>query len=299
MTSLSFLVVNMIAIDLYFFMNAAYDLTLLCVVGIVARKRLYFGRVLAAALLGAAWSVTALIAALYFVLPSCALWIVKMITYLLCPYLMCLIAYRRNINVMQKIFMREFFLKNIELLLYFYVAGALISGLMLLLKWSGIHIPSWVLMPVCSILAVFLWRYLTKKEAQEKQIYEVTLIYQDKTFSVKALYDSGNTLMTRKSEPVHVLAPSIWKELIGEDPWKEDGFAVPYQTVSETSVMPGIYLDEIHLKEKAITEKKQQLVKENSKEKVLVLRHVPTGLGSMEFDKAGECQMLLHRDTFD
>lgn len=260
---------------------------------------MYFGRVLAAALLGAAWSVTALIAALYFVLPSCALWIVKMITYLLCPYLMCLIAYRRNINVMQKIFMREFLLKNIELLLYFYVAGALISGLMLLLKWSGIHIPSWILMPVCSILAVFLWRYITKKEAQEKQIYEVTLIYQDKTFNVKALYDSGNTLMTRKSEPVHVLAPSIWKELIGEDPWKEDGFAVPYQTVSETSVMPGIYLDEIHLKEKAITEKKQQLVKENSKEKVLVLRHVPIGLGSMEFDKAGECQMLLHRDTFD
>ena len=289
----------MIAIDLYFFMNAAYDLTLLCVVGIVARKRLYFGRVLAAALLGAAWSVTALIAALYFVLPSCALWIVKMITYLICPYLMCLIAYRRNINVMQKIFMRQFLLKNIELLLYFYVAGALISGLMLLLKWSGIHIPSWILMPVCSILAAGVWRYITKKEAQEKQIYEVTLIYQDKTFSVKALYYSGNTLMTRKSEPVHVLAPSIWKELIGEDPWKEDGFAVPYQTVSETSVMPGIYLDEIHLKEKMITAKKQQLVKENSKEKVLVLRHVPIGLGSMEFDKAGECQMLLHRDTFD
>ena len=289
----------MIAVVLYFFMNAAYYLSLLCVVGIVAWKRLYFGRVLAAAFLGAAWSVIALVISLYFLPPSCALWIVKMITYLLCPYLMCLIAYRRNINVMQKIFMREFLLKNIELLLYFYVAGALISGLMLLLKWSGIHIPSWILMPVCSILAVFLWRYITKKEAQEKQIYEVTLIYQDKTFSVKALYDSGNTLMTRKSEPVHVLAPSIWKELIGEDPWKEDGFAVPYQTVSETSVMPGIYLDEIHLKEKAITEKKQQLVKENSKEKVLVLRHVPTGLGSMEFDKAGECQMLLHRDTFD
>lgn len=289
----------MIAVDLYFLMNAAYDLTLLCVVGIVARKRLYFGRVLAAALLGAVWSVIALVIALYFVLPSCALWIVKMITYLLCPYLMCLIAYRRDINVMQKIFMREFLLKNIELLLYFYVAGALISGLMLLLEWSGIRIPSWFLMPVCSILAAFLWRYLTKKEAQEKQIYEVTLIYQDKIFIVKALYDSGNTLMTRKNESVHVLAPSIWKELIGEDPWKEDGFAVPYQTVSETSVMPGIYLDEIHLKEKAITEKKQQLVKENSKEKVLVLRHVPTGLGSMEFDKAGECQMLLHRDTFD
>lgn len=289
----------MIAVDLYFLMNAAYDLTLLCVVGIVARKRLYFGRVLAAAFLGAAWSVIALVIALYFVLPSCALWIVKMITYLLCPYLMCLIAYRSDINVMQKIFMREILLKNIELLLYFYVAGALISGLMLLLEWSGIRIPSWVLMPMCSILAAFFWRYLTKKEAQEKQIYEVTLIYQDKTFSVKALYDSGNTLMTRKNEPVHVLAPSIWKELIGEDPWKEDGFAVPYQTVSETSVMPGIYLDEIHLKEKAITEKKQQLVKENSKEKVLVLRHVPIGLGSMEFDKAGECQMLLHRDTFD
>ena len=194
--------------------------------------------------------------------------------------------------------MREFLLKNIELLFIFLRSRTLISGLMLLLKWSGTTYSIMDFILVCSILAVFLW-YITKKEAQEKQIYEVTLIYQDKTFSVKALYDSGNTLMTRKSEPVHVLAPSIWKELIGEDPWKEDGFAVPYQTVSETSVMPGIYLDEIHLKEKAITEKKQQLVKENSKEKVLVLRHVPTGLGSMEFDKAGECQMLLHRDTFD
>ena len=79
----------------------------------------------------------------------------------------------------------------------------------------------------------------------------------------------------------------------------EGGWICSTLSVSETSVMPGIYLDEIHLKEKAITEKKQQLVKENSKEKVLVLRHVPTGLGSMEFDKAGECQMLLHRDTFD
>ena len=96
-----------------------------------------------------------------------------------------------------------------------------------------------------------------------------------------------------------MLAPSIWKELIGEDPWKEDGFAVPYQTVSETSVMPGIYLDEIHFKRKGDYRKETTTCKENSKEKVLVLRHVPTGLGSMEFDKAGECQMLLHRDTFD
>ena len=74
----------------------------------------------------------------------------------------------------------------------------------------------------------------------------------------------------------------------------EYGFVVSYQTVSETSVMPGIYLDEIHLKEKAITEKKQQLVKENSKEKVLVLRHVPTGLGSMEFAKILHTGIKIH-----
>ena len=159
----------MIAVDLYFLMNAAYDLTLLCVVGIVARKRLYFGRVLAAAFLGAAWSVIALVIALYFVPPSCALWIVKMITYLLCPYLMCLIAYRRNINVMQKIFMREFLLKNIELLLYFYVAGALISGLMLLLKWSGI------LMQVCSILAVFCGGILQRKKHKKNRFMRLRL----------------------------------------------------------------------------------------------------------------------------
>ena len=116
--------------------------------------------------------------------------------------------------MMQKIFMREFLLKNIELLLYFYVAGALISGLMLLLKVVGHTYSIMDFNAGVQYFGCFLWRYITKKEAQEKQIYEVTLIYQDKTFSVKALYDSGNTLMTRKSEPVHVLAPSIWKELL-------------------------------------------------------------------------------------
>ena len=70
--------------------------------------------------------------------------------------------------MMQKIFMREFLLKNIELLLYFYVAGALISGLMLLLKWSGIHIPSWILMPVCSILAVFFVAVYYKERSTRK-----------------------------------------------------------------------------------------------------------------------------------
>ena len=288
----------MIAVDLYFLMNAAYDLTLLCVVGIVARKRLYFGRVLAAAFLGAAWSVIALVIALYFVLPSCALWIVKMITYLLCPYLMCLIAYRSDINVMQKIFMREFLLKNIELLLYFYVAGALISGLMLLLKWAGIRIPSWILMPICGILATGVWLYLTKRERQKDQIYEATLIYHDKSLCIKALYDSGNTLMTMKGELVHVLAPSIWKKLISEDPWQENGFAIPYHTVSEASVMPGIYLDELHI-EKVDKQETDIWKKEVDHEGKRVFRQAAIALGSMELDGTGGCQMLLHRDTFN
>ena len=123
---------------------------------------------------------------------------------------------RRNLND-AKIFMREFLLKNIELL-YILRSRAMISGLMLLLKWSGIHIPSWILMPVCSILAVLRVEVYYKERSTGKQIYEVTLIYQDKTLVLR-LFMTGNTLMTRKSEPVHVLAPSIWKELIGEDPW--------------------------------------------------------------------------------
>ena len=273
----------MIAVDLYFLMNAAYDLTLLCVVGIIAKKRLCFRRVLAASLLGAAWSLIALVVALYFVLPSFILLIGKIITYLLCPYLMCRIAYQKS-NRAQKV----------ELLLYFYVIGALISGMMLLLKWSGIRIQSWILMPVCGILATSVWLYLTKKEIQKKQIYEVTLMYHGKMVCIKALYDSGNTLMTMRGEPVHVLAPSIWKELIGEDPWQENGLAIPYKTVSEASVMPGIYLDEIHLnREGEIT------VKENSMEKDAVFTHAAIALGRMELDGTGGCQMLLHRDTFN
>ena len=292
----------MIAVDLYFLMNAAYDLTLLCVVGIIAKKQLRFRRVLAASLFGAVWSVIALVVALYFVLPSFVLLIGKIITYLLCPYLMCRIAYRGDTTVPQRKVIRQ----NTELLLYFYAVGALISGLMLLLKWSGISIPSWILMPVCSILAASVWRYLTKREEQEKQIYEVTLIYHDKSLGIKALYDSGNTLMTMKGEPVHVLAPSIWKELIGEESWQENGFAIPYQTVSEVSVMPGIYLDEIRLNREKLMETTpkevimgQRIIKENNIEKDLVLKHIAVALGSMELDGTGGCQMLLHRNTFD
>lgn len=280
--------VNMIAVDLYFLMNAAYDLTLLCVVGIIAKKRLCFGRVLAASLLGAVWSVIALVVALYFVLPSFILLIGKLITYLLCPYLMCRIAYRGDTTVAQKKVIRQ----TTELLLYFYIVGALISGLMLLLKWSGIRIPSWILMPVCGMLAAGIWRYLTKREEQKNQIYEVTITYHGKTFCIKALYDSGNTLMTMKGELVHVLAPSIWKELIGEEPWQENGFAIPYQTVSEVSVMPGIYLDEVSIAKV----NKQEIGKEVDHEGKRVLKHIVAALGSMEL---GDCQMLLHRDTFN
>lgn len=278
----------MIAVDLYFLMNAAYDLTLLCVVGIVAKKKICFGRVLVAALLGAAWSLFALIIALYFTLPSFMLLIGKLITYLLCPYLMCRIAYRRDTTVTQK----KSICQTIEFLLYFYVVGALISGLMLLLKWAGIRIPSWILMPICGALATGVWLYLTKRERQKNQIYEVTLMYHGKTACIKALYDSGNTLMTMKGELVHVLAPSIWKEFIGEDSWQEDGFAIPYQTVSEASVMPGIYLDEIHIE----VDKKEP---DMSKRSTDICIRAAIALGSMELDGTGGCQMLLHRDTFN
>ena len=284
----------MIAVDLYFLMNAAYDLTLLCVVGIVAKKQLCFWRVLAASILGATCSLIALVIALHFVLPPFALLIGKLITYFLCPYLMCRIAYRRDTTVTQKKVIRQ----TTELLLYFYVVGALISGLMLLLKWAGIRIPSWILMPICGILATGVWLYLTKRERQKDQIYEATLIYHDKSLCIKALYDSGNTLMTMKGELVHVLAPSIWKKLISEDPWQENGFAIPYHTVSEASVMPGIYLDELHI-EKVDKQETDIWKKEVDHEGKRVFRQAAIALGSMELDGTGGCQMLLHRDTFN
>ncbi len=284
----------MIAVDLYFLMNAAYDLTLLCVVGIVAKKQLCVWRVLVASLLGAAWSLIALVIDLHFVLPPFALLIGKLITYFLCPYRMCRIAYRRDTTVTQK----KVICQTTELLLYFYVVGALISGLMLLLKWAGIRIPSWILMPICGILATGVWLYLTKRERQKDQIYEATLIYHDKSLCIKALYDSGNTLMTMKGELVHVLAPSIWKKLISEDPWQENGFAIPYHTVSEASVMPGIYLDELHI-EKVDKQETDIWKKEVDHEGKRVFRQAAIALGSMELDGTGGCQMLLHRDTFN
>ena len=265
----------MIAIDLYFFMNAAYDLTLLCMAGIVAKKKLYFLRVLLAALVGSAWSTVALMALLSFSLSQQLIFVEKFVTYGICPYLMCRIAYKTHSLA-----------QSIEALLYFYGMGALISGFMILLKWAGIHIPSWILMPICGGLSAGLWLYLTQKEEKSHLLYDITIVFRGKQIYIKGLYDSGNTLMTAKKEPVHVMAPSAWKLLVGEDSWQENGFFIPYQTISQTSVMPGIYLDQMCIKLKEGVEQ-------------LILEHAAVALGSMEIDTSTGCQILLNRDTFD
>lgn len=265
----------MIAIDLYFFMNAAYDLTLLCMAGIAAKKKLYFLRVLLAALVGSTWSTAALMALLSFSLSQQLIFVGKFVTYGICPYLMCRIAYKTHSLA-----------QSIEALLYFYGMGALISGFMILLKWAGIHIPSWILMPICGGLSTSLWLYLTKREEKSHLLYDVTIVFQGRQIDIKALYDSGNTLETIKKEPVHVLAPSAWKRLVGEDPWQENRFFIPYQTISETSVMPGIYLD-------------QMCIKLKEGEEPILMKHAAVALGSMEIDTSTGCQMLLNRDTFD
>ena len=264
----------MIAIDLYFLMNIAYDLTLLCMAGIASKKKLHFRRVLLSALIGAIWSTVALMVLFSVSLPYLLILLGKLITYGICPYLMCKIAYK-NCNLVQ----------SIESLLYFYGMGALIGGFMILLKWAGIRIPSWILMPISGGLSASLWLYLTKREERSRLLYDVTMIFQGKQFCVKALYDSGNTLETIKKESVHVLAPSVWKKLVGEDPWQEAGFVISYQTISQTSVMPGIYLDQLFISKK--------------EDEQIEFSHAAVALGSMEIDTSVGCQMLLNRGTFD
>ena len=265
----------MIAIDLYFLMNAAYDLTLLCVAGIAAKRKLHFRCVLLSAFVGALWSLIVLLVLISFSIPDQLVLLGKLVTYGFCPYLMCKIAYKSRSRV-----------QSIEDLLYFYGIGALISGFMSLLKWAGIQIPSWILMPICAGLSVSLWLYLTKKEEKSRLLYDVTIVFCGKQIGIKALYDSGNTLQTARKEPVHVMAPSAWNLLVGKDPWQQNGFFISYQTISQSSVMPGIYLDKlcINLKDRA---------------EPLILEQVAVGLGSMELDGYAGCQMLLNRGTFD
>ncbi len=265
----------MIAIDLYFFMNAAYDLTLLCMAGIAAKRKLYFLRVLLAALLGSAWSTVALMVLLSFSLSQQLIFAGKFVTYGICPYLMCRIAYKTHS-------LAQF----IEALLYFYGMGALISGFMILLKWAGIRIPSWILMPICAVLSVSLWLYLAKREKRNSLLYDATIVFHEKKLTIKAWYDSGNTLETIKKEPVHVLAPSAWKLLVGEDTWQEEGFFISYQTISEKSVMPGIYLDQLFISQREGKE-------------LILQKHVAVAFGNMELDTSAGCQMLLNRGVFD
>lgn len=264
----------MIAVDLYFLMNASYDLTLLAVTGIAARKKLSIGRVFAAALLGALWSCISLCFAVSF---EAALWqrlFGKLITYFVCPCLMCRIAYKNDGRLR-------------ESMLYFYGIGALTGGFMFLLRRMGLKIPSWISMPVCAVSSVGLWLYLGKKEHDKQRLYEAKLIYHGKTVCTMALYDSGNTLATAKKEPVHVLAPSVWTELVGTDKWQEEGcFPIAYQTVTEASVMPVIYLDFL-------------FVKKDPNEAPLVFEKAAAGLGSMELGGPGNCRMLLNSAVFN
>lgn len=262
----------MLAIDLYFVMNMAYDMILLAVTGMAAGKKLFLKKVIISAIIGSLWSCFALMCAFYRLMTGAGILVIKLITYIVCPYFMCTVAYK-NEKTMP------------DTLIHFYFVSALIGMLMYWQKSMKLSIPSWISMPICACTALCIWRRLQNRCKSKNQIYDVLICYHGKQVRAKALYDSGNTLTTWKQEPVHVLGPEIWTKLIGEERWKEQSAVISFRTIHENSIMPGIYIDSMYI------------MKENE-EVLKKLEHVMAGLSEMCIGKEYEYQMLLNRDIF-
>lgn len=182
---------GMIAIDVYFLLNAAFDLILLQAVALRMKKKRYRLRLIAAAAAGALWSCAALLN------PQWPQWILLPVTWLLCPSVMCLLACRPS-------GIRELAIS----ILWFYLFACGGSGLMNLIwgvsaehKGTGLVIT----MALAQLLLSLCYIILFRDKDNKTLFYKTVLEYRGRQAEIIGLWDTGNRLRSLTGRPVHLI----------------------------------------------------------------------------------------------
>lgn len=259
----------MIAIDLLFLYNTAFDLILLAAVARITKRPILKARLAGAGAAGGLWSV---ICVMVSGAPGGGFGILrKGITYLLIPYVMCRIAFGERRK------------RCLECLLQFYLISMLFGGCLMLLRAAGIVLPGVTAMAAAGWLITMMAGKIRKRQLQDRSSCKALLIYGRQRVTVSAFWDSGNLLRTPEGLPVHILSRSTAQLIAGEHRLMgEPERSICYQTVGAgTAQMPIVMLQQIVL----VTEKGNH-----------VLSRPIVALSDVEFAKNSGHQLILHSD---
>ena len=285
-------------IDTLFCVNWLLDAGILLLANGFLQRKVRFARISKAAILGSLWACGYVILTAWmdlWTIPQSDLWMylgvillhvaLGLVNWLVVPWGMVCLAFP-----FQK------FREGFRGVLCVYLSAVLCGGLIHMI-WENTAfghfwqlwmagsdreaISLWLLMlaVMASFIAIESGRRYSVHSSRRQQIQEVTLYRGGRTYTVMALWDSGNQLYDPfTSEPVHILESSSRKMILGEDDISVEGMRlIPCRSLgSDHMLLPTISLDRMVLADGKI------------------LEHPRVGFSQVALSCDGSYQMLLH-----
>ncbi len=221
-------------IDEFFMMNFMMDSLLLLSVRGVLRYTVPYTRILAGGALGALLTCLAVVSPFPSEVKNLLLYVV-----IECAMLIAGLGIRRI----------EEFGKALGIL---WISAFLMGGILQVLRpYLRMGSLFFLVAAVAYCVLTLCWKRLIRLKEKQRKICDVTLYTKNGVFDIRALLDTGNTLLDPLSqETVHVLDCREAERIFGDFPG--NGFHyIPYRTVNGTGVMPAARIEQmcIHLEE--------------------------------------------------
>lgn len=272
-----------IYLDVFFIINLLMDFLILMIVRRMVHSKTGWFRCLAGAIIGAVYI------CILIVLPFGNSIIFKLISYFVISFFMVRISYnlkgfRKNLKPYLLLFVTTFLLGGILNALYFYTEfGSLLKYVMSGDVFGDISLLAFIAFAGISFGLLKGIVYIINRFREKSEVlYDVILEYDGKIFTVKALLDTGNSLIEPISKkPVNVIEYSVLEEKLNGFSIDEKNFRmIPFHSVGkESGLIPGMYVD--------------QMTIEKDKEKIVVIKPM-VGIYSSKLSARKEYQMLLH-----
>lgn len=223
-------------IDVFFAVNFFMDLYILVIAAKIDKPQTTKKRYIFSAMIGAALSCIVLLMRNKYAV------IQKIITYLLIPFIMCICAFGRK--------------RKIKSFMILYVVTFVSSGVIEIfynLFFSRLKpvMQRFVATAFISYFAtdIIMHKYMEYMKGRQSgnDLYDVMVYAFGKEISLKALYDSGNSL----TEPisgmnVHIINKSEADKLLeGVDVYKISYRVVPFNSIGKKGIIPAVLVDNV------------------------------------------------------
>lgn len=230
-------------IDIVFLVNLVMDIVVISMVKVIMKAQTSVLRIILSGVVGAFW---ACILALYPVFP---VWIQGVLTYVVVGSLMVKIGLhtegiRGLIKGILGLYLASVALGGMMMALYQHTRiGYYVEQLIRGEYEEGMPLIILVLLTASAVFALkYLWINVTEVQRQRSNLYEVVLIFGDRSVSTTGLLDTGNQLFDPVSHrPVHIVSEGVWSQMhLDEEPM----ILIPFHTIgTEGGMTSGMIID--------------------------------------------------------